>query len=362
MADHRIVELVLAGSPYPLVRSDDVVQHGLALEVPEVCLRCSDRRCIAREGAPVEMPVESLCYRGRGYVRFTIEGETTTIVGLLSSEARKKLPRAAKKAAVDEEVVSRGALEWVRRAVSIADSMGRDLQASIRSAGGILHDVQASVSVLIRTAEQLVSAQGGVTEEENFERLSPKTRSLVKAVQVLKGRMAVAPLLSNPEAATFGQRHALPIYKMVDRLVRAFNAADSAGPNQLRLHGASSNKPTGYDSVETVAFVLLDNALKYSHQNHPVEVEVNDVGSGVRVSVTTMSPVVDEFERASIFKQGWRGRNGRAVASAGSGLGLYIAQVVAEANGFRVRFDCGGTEFVSGGVPYSRNSFSFRVG
>jgi two-component system sensor histidine kinase MprB len=78
------------------------------------------------------------------------------------------------------------------------------------------------------------------------------------------------------------------------------------------------------DRIERAISNLVDNAVKWSPPDHPVEVVV---GSG-RVSVVDHGPGIDEVDRARIFDRFYRADTARTTP--GSGLGLAIVQQIVE--------------------------------
>jgi two-component system sensor histidine kinase KdpD len=77
---------------------------------------------------------------------------------------------------------------------------------------------------------------------------------------------------------------------------------------------------------------LLDNACRYSPPGSPVEVRIEPAGGRVNVVVWNSGEPIEAGERERIFERLYRGRSGRR-ASAGTGLGLYVARKIALAHG-----------------------------
>jgi two-component system sensor histidine kinase MprB len=78
--------------------------------------------------------------------------------------------------------------------------------------------------------------------------------------------------------------------------------------------------------------VLLDNAIKYSPPDRPVEVALSTPnGRGPLLSVRDYGPGMTAAERASVFARFARGTAAADVP--GSGLGLAIARAIAERHG-----------------------------
>jgi PAS domain S-box-containing protein len=107
--------------------------------------------------------------------------------------------------------------------------------------------------------------------------------------------------------------------------------AETAG-REIVLHGpASSRDPMNVDSVriEEVLTNLIDNAIKYSPADQPIEIDLAEEATGIRVAVSDRGPGVPFEERERIFAAFHRA----SARTPGVGLGLHIARVVITLHG-----------------------------
>jgi two-component system sensor histidine kinase KdpD len=99
--------------------------------------------------------------------------------------------------------------------------------------------------------------------------------------------------------------------------------------------------------LQRVVVNLVENALKFSPADRPVEVSVARAGKAVEVAITDHGPGIAEGDRERIFEPFYRSAVQSGVT--GSGLGLAIALGLAQANGCRLSVDAaadGGSRFV----------------
>ena len=98
--------------------------------------------------------------------------------------------------------------------------------------------------------------------------------------------------------------------------------------------------------LQRVVVNLVENALKFSPPERPVEVSVARAGKLVEIAITDHGPGIPEADRERIFEPFYRSEQPGVT---GSGLGLAIALGLAEANGCRLSVGAtpgGGSRFV----------------
>ena len=87
--------------------------------------------------------------------------------------------------------------------------------------------------------------------------------------------------------------------------------------------------------AEQVVKQFVENAVKYSPENSPVEISAAVQGEKIVIGVTDHGPGLDENERALVFDKFFRARQHR-FSTKGTGMGLAIAKGIVEAHGERI--------------------------
>jgi signal transduction histidine kinase len=123
---------------------------------------------------------------------------------------------------------------------------------------------------------------------------------------------------------------------VADMLTAAVEEARRRHPDrEIRLRIAHGMLPVQGDGrrLGQVAANLLDNAVKYSPDGGPVEVEAQSIAGQVTFSVTDRGLGIPEAARGRIFERFYRVETGRAGEIGGTGLGLAICHRIVEAHG-----------------------------
>ena len=128
---------------------------------------------------------------------------------------------------------------------------------------------------------------------------------------------------------TILEEEKVPVYRKFDKVVRSFEPGCNLKNIDIYISGSSHSLTLGPDCVEIIAYILVDNALKYSPSNHRISVEVKEEEKDIRVRITSLGPIVSESEITEIFEKGFRGKAARALETNGTGYGLFLARSLA---------------------------------
>jgi PAS domain S-box-containing protein len=123
--------------------------------------------------------------------------------------------------------------------------------------------------------------------------------------------------------------------------------AETAGQEIVVRGPASSAEDADIDPVriEEVLTNLIDNAIKYGASDRPIEIDITEGPSSVRVSVSDRGPGVAPEQRELIFKPFHRA----SPDSRGVGLGLHVAREIVKLHGGSLTVEeraGGGAKFV----------------
>jgi PAS domain S-box-containing protein len=85
------------------------------------------------------------------------------------------------------------------------------------------------------------------------------------------------------------------------------------------------------DRVRQVLDAVLDNAVRYSEPDTPIEVEVDRCADDVRVRIVDHGPGIPPSQRAAVFERFHRLEDPMTMQTSGVGVGLFLGRRLAEA-------------------------------
>lgn len=126
------------------------------------------------------------------------------------------------------------------------------------------------------------------------------------------------------------------------------------GKRSLRVTIAPDLLPIYVDGVQIqqVLINLLDNAIKFSSAESPIEITADSAGETLDVCVSNTGDGIPAAELDRIFDRFYRVQSGRSPVPQGAGLGLAICKGIVEAHGGQI---------LAQSVPGQQTTILFRL-
>ncbi|MDQ3948725.1 MAG: DUF4118 domain-containing protein [Gemmatimonadota bacterium] len=219
--------------------------------------------------------------------------------------------------------------EALRQADRLKDavlaSVSHDLRTPLTTIKALAHDIRAD------------GDERAAIIEEEADRLNRFVADLLDLSRLAGGALTVTPELNAAE----------------DLVGAALQRVGGALRGRMLNASLDTTEPLllgRFDFVHSLRALvnLIENALKYSPADRPVDVSARRVGDALEFVVADRGSGVPPAERDRIFEPFYR-RGGAAPDAGGAGLGLSIARRLAEAQGGSVRCESrggGGSLFV----------------
>ena len=161
----------------------------------------------------------------------------------------------------------------------------------------------------------------------NTERLHRLVESLLDFARMESGRKPYH--LQPVDAAELAQQVAADFEKEARPRGYSIEVDVESG---LRFQGDAS-------SLTHALWNLLDNAVKYSPEQHTIQVSVHRHPSGIAIAVRDRGLGIPDRERREIFGKFVRGEKARELGIKGTGLGLAIVSHIVQAHGGKVEVE-----------------------
>lgn len=159
-------------------------------------------------------------------------------------------------------------------------------------------------------------------------------------------RFAYYDISTNPELS-YGAPYETVIFKKFDKL-RMLLKDYSRKKVWISLEDQNTYCYKVYPTFETLLFIILENAIKYSPKNKPVNVYFNETGNKLDVSVVSLGPYCESDELNCLTEKGFRGTNAKLFDNTGQGIGLPFAKKIADMHEIDLEFKSSYTTTIKG--------------
>lgn len=201
-------------------------------------------------------------------------------------------------------------------------------EASANFASIISHEMRTPLTTLIGFSRRLLrrlDQDGALTldQREELELIHRESNRMHRSVDLL---------LALGEVERQRVRLDLEEIPVVEMLQQAIRQAEERHPStRFSIGGSSADALLLTDEVAfgRIAANLIENAAKYSPEGSTVEIEVAEATAGLAITVRDACGGLPEDDFRQIFQRSFRGSNSYQAGS-GLGLGLYVAQRLAE--------------------------------
>jgi signal transduction histidine kinase len=268
------------------------------------------------------------------------------LVALLGRIAARRLERRIAKInlAFREPQAATGLVAAGRQAGDEIDELAAHSAAALARVNDLLgayKDASEQLAHEIRTPlshldNRLVKALGEQPEPRIAERLAEARGEIRRIVQTLESLLDIAASKANR-----GDRSGLApvdLSALVTGMCELYAGSAEEAGLELRWNVAPDITMIGDErQLSRLVTNMLDNALKYVPSGGRIAVSLE---AGPVLVVADDGPGIDPRDRARIFERFYRGQ-GLGEETSGSGLGLALAQAIAERHGLAIRLEEG---------------------
>lgn len=219
-------------------------------------------------------------------------------------------------------------LEDHNRKVEVEAAAER-LRSSLLSA--VSHDLRTPLAAILGSAEALLAKSDnppGSAARDLLENIRSEAERLTRLIQNL---LEVTRLESG---AVVLQKELHPLEDVVGGALARLEKALIARRVTVDLPPDFPPVPMDGLLMEQVFVNLIENALRHTPPQSPIDIAARSTEKNVTVTVADRGPGLDPGDRERVFEKFYRGK-----ASPGAGLGLAICRAVAEAHGGRLTAD-----------------------
>jgi len=254
---------------------------------------------------------------------------------------KKNFPLISRKQLVQKE----NPIELLKNELAAYVTTTEDEVKELKKAAVYRQEFLADVSHELKTP--IFAAQGFVHTLLDNPDESPEIRQkfLEKAAKSLDGLDAlVKDLLTVSQIETGAikiEKKRINLRPMIEEIFEQLEGKAQKRGVKLVLNCADEAIDVKADAqrIEQVLINLIDNGIKYGHQDGKVTVLIEDRKKSYLISVKDNGPGISEKHLPRLFERFYRIDKGRTKLSGGTGLGLSIVKHIVHAHGSKIQVE-----------------------
>jgi len=221
-------------------------------------------------------------------------------------------------------------------AVSLFEKM--ELEGKLEAIRDLLHETR-SLNGQIKNSIDLLW-------ETNYDETSIDRVTMVETLKnahvssfMISNRFSYFDSILNPTLST-GSTYPAVIFKKFDKMRKLLRGYQRKNVwISIESPTQSDYRYSIYPTFETLLFIVLENAIKYSPNNKSVDVIFEEKGHLLDVTIKSIGPYCDENEIVHLCDKGFRSENARLAQSIGQGFGLNFAKKICLIHNIGISFN-----------------------
>lgn len=213
-------------------------------------------------------------------------------------------------------------------------SESKEISEKKASIDGISHEVKQLNTQIKEKCDVILQTyhledEGHTLSSEDLKKLQEMVQTIYVSSCMISSRFSLYDYEkgSKLNQGTFN----CDIYKKFDKIKKIFkNYMKKSVP--INIVGSTYAYIKATPFFEFIPLLIIENAIKYSYANNPVDIEFKEENDGLLiVTVSSYGPYNSKEEIENIFSKGYRGKHAKKISD-GAGIGLYFVKLLCEAH------------------------------
>lgn len=325
----------------PIYR-DEQLQDGCYIHALPTCLeKCKSEKCIAHYKKVVE---KNTGFYTCPYGLSTLVYKNSSGAACVFSSLRERTTYNKKQAALLQAKYKiynpiLDSEELVALAQDECDRQDREqsFEQKIEEVNDLLHEAR-KLNGQIKTECDVIWENSSAGTEYDAEGLLEFIRKIHIYSFIVYNRFQYFDTILNPMLSVGAAYNAI-VFKKLDKMRKLLKGYGRKNV-WISLEGQSTYGYRVYQSFETLLFIILENAIKYSPDNNPITINFEEENENILdVTIQSTGPYCRSEEIKMLGTKGFRGEEAKRLDSTGQGIGLNFAKKICEQHNIQIDFD-----------------------
>ena len=251
---------------------------------------------------------------------------------------KKKAKIAESQEYVYNPVIEESACVLIAQEAAISLFEKQELEGKLEAIRDLLHETRSLNGQIKNSIDALWETDSDESNIDHDTMVATLKNAHVSSFMI-SNRFSYFDSILNPTLSA-GSAYPAVIFKKFDKMRKLLRGYQRKNVwISIESPTQSDYRYSIYPTFETLLFIVLENAIKYSPNNKPVDVIFEENGHLLDVTIKSTGPYCDENEILHLCDKGFRGENARMAQSTGQGFGLNFARKICLAHNIGITFD-----------------------
>lgn len=212
------------------------------------------------------------------------------------------------------------------------------------------HELRKLNQQLKNQTETLIYKSNNATFHD-ISRLHLLSQNIFSTSQLISIRLNTYDFGINPELSLNENKSKIQIHNKFHKVSQCLR--EYAYQHHLRLEFGGESYAYIYanDVIELLPYLLLDNAIKYSHAKEKIYIQFDEYEDQLQVLIKGLSIRPKDHEVQQLFERGIRSEKVEEVQ--GQGIGLFLAKYICDIHDIDISIKLGNNHIYNNGKTYS---------
>ncbi|NOT78277.1 MAG: sensor histidine kinase [Bacteriovoracaceae bacterium] len=356
-------------SPFPIrvqVGAEFQSQSGLIFDSTKYCIdNCNGFNCRKEYEDLVfvkNKPHFKECHKGFLICSFVIHQRQYVIHGMIDARSKDKNKRIFDKKYIGTNTIGREKIsKFIETYTALDKTYFKNMLKKTNELIFPYHDIKRLVGTIVSNIEIYAKRTNPTMNLDTaVYSLDEKLKSIFVTSKLIDSYTSVVDALSSPESLKSGTSRMRRVYNAFHKMAQILESKAISKKLNIKFNGSDFTEIPAYTSLDLLPFIILDNAIKYSSEINDIIIYFKKDGSDLIVQVENTGCIITDEDKGMIFKRLNRGKFSSSFSSEGSGIGLYLAKVIAEHHNAVIEVESAPLSYQHRGIEIAVNIFTIR--
>ena len=325
----------------PYIDSTNEIKDGSYFHLLPFCKkRCTSKKCQEYYKNLREKGMGAYCcpYGLSSYVYISSKGKLIfTGLRIKGVFDKKKAKMAETQEYVYNPTIDESMCFSIVQEIADAIFEKSELESKFEAIRDLLHEAR-SLNGQIKNSIDLLWETNGAEEDIDYDTMIQTLKNVHVSSFMIANRFSYFDSVLNPSLST-GDPYSAVVFRKFDKMRKLLKGYQRKNV-WISIESAvqSDYKYNIYPTFETLLFILLENAIKYSPDGKSVDVFFKENDHLLDVTIQSTGPYCDENEILRLCDKGFRSENAKKAQKKGEGFGLNFAQKICDIHKIKLSF------------------------